>query len=63
MQQASADGRILGGLVEALIGGSMLVAIMAVTFLLSATLMPNISRELPQLTGASSVVAARPHER
>ncbi|MBJ7483081.1 hypothetical protein [Brevundimonas sp.] len=59
MQDARSEGRILCGFVEALIGGSAMAGILAVAFLISATVIPNISQTPMQITDRTGVVAVR----
>ncbi|WGM47435.1 hypothetical protein KOAAANKH_02312 [Brevundimonas sp. NIBR10] len=59
MQGAKSEGRILCGFVEALIGGSAMAGILAVAFLISATVMPTVTQTLMQMTDRTGVVAAR----
>ncbi|OYX65940.1 MAG: hypothetical protein B7Y88_07100 [Sphingomonadales bacterium 32-64-17] len=59
MQQAKADERVLCGVIEALIGGSVLTGILAVAFFLSATIMPNVGQKLTHMTDRTSVFAVR----
>jgi hypothetical protein len=59
MQHANAEGRVLSGLVEALIGGGVLAGILAVAVLLSAAIMPNVTPQLAQMTDWTGALSAR----
>jgi hypothetical protein len=59
MQHAKSNGHILSGLVEVLIGGSVLSGILAVTLLLSAAIMPNVSHQLAQMTDRAGAFTGR----
>lgn len=59
MQHAKADERVLCGVIEALIGGSVLTGILAVAFFLFAAIMPNVGQQVAHLTDQTSVFATR----
>ena len=59
MLQAKPNGHILSGLVEALIGGSMITGMLGATLLLSAAIMPNVSQQLAQMTNQAGAFAVR----